>query len=77
MTSADIEEGTTSDIDHNDGEENEANTFVPSISQKGLRPPKKRSTAPSENIEAAGFGSDTSPRTETGDDEELGQAEDN
>jgi hypothetical protein len=77
MTSADIEERTTSDIDHNDGEENEANTFVPSISQKGLRPPKKRSTAPSENIEAAGFGSDTSPRTETGDNDELDQAEDN
>ncbi len=77
MTSADTEEGTTSDIDHNDGEENEANTFVPSTSQKELRPPKKRSTSPSENIEAAGFCSDTSPRTNTGDNDELDQAEDN
>jgi hypothetical protein len=32
---------------------------------------------PSKNIEAAGFSSDTSPRTETGDNEELDQAEDN
>ncbi len=77
MTSADIEEGTTSDIDHNDGEESEANTFASSTSQKELRPPKKRSTAPSENIEVAGFGSDTMPRTDTGDNDELDQAEDN
>ncbi len=77
MTSADIEEGTTSDIDRNDGEESEANTFVSSTSQKELLAPTKRSTAPSEKIEAAGFGSDTSPRTDTGDNDELDQAEDN
>jgi hypothetical protein len=77
MTAGDAEEGTTSDIDHNDGEESEANTFAPSTSQKELRPTKKRLTAPSENIEAAGFGSDTSPRTETGDNDEPDQAEDN
>ncbi len=77
MTTADADEGTTSEIDYNDGEESEATTFASPTSQKELRPPKERSTAPSKNIEAAGFGSDTSPRTDTGDNDELDQAEDN
>ena len=77
MTSTDADEGTTSEIDYNEGEESEANTFASPTSQKELRPPKERSTAPSKNIEAAGFGSDTSPRTDTGDNDELDQAEDN
>ncbi len=77
MTSAELDEGTTSEIDYNEGEESEANTFASPTSQKELRPPKKASTAPSKNIEAAGFGSDTSPRTDTGDNDELDQAEDN
>jgi hypothetical protein len=77
MTAVDPEEGETSDIDYNDGEGSGTNTFTSSTSQKELRPPKKASTAPSKNIEAAGFGSDTSPRMDTGDNDELGQAEDN
>jgi hypothetical protein len=74
MTAADHEEGETSD---NDGEGSEANTLASPTSQKEPRPPKERATAPSKNIEAAGFGSDTSPRTNTGDNDELDQAEDN
>jgi hypothetical protein len=77
MTSAELDEGETSDIDYNDGEGSGTNTFASSTSQKELRPPKKASTAPSKNSEAAGFGSDTSPRMDTGDNDELGQAEDN
>jgi hypothetical protein len=77
MTGNDPEEGETSDIEHNDGGESEANTFASSTSEKELRPPNKRSTAPSKSIEAAGFGSDTSPRSETGDNDELDQVEDN
>jgi hypothetical protein len=77
MLAVDDDEGTASDIDLNDGSGSEANTFTSSTSQKISRPPKKGTTTPSENIEAAGFGSDTSPRTETGDNDELSQAEDN
>ncbi len=77
MTSAELDEGETSDIDYNDGEESGTNTFASSTSQKELRPPKKASTAPSKNSEVAGFGSDTLPRMDTGDNDELGQAEDN
>ena len=77
MTSAELDEGETSDIDYNDGEGSRTNTLASSTSQKELRPPKKGSTAPSENNEAAGFGSDTSPRTDTGDNDELDQAEGN
>jgi hypothetical protein len=71
------DDGTSSDIDPNDGAGSEANTFTSSTSQAVPRPSKKGKTAPPEDIEAAGFGSDTSPRTETGDNDELDQAEDN
>ena len=77
MTTDEHDEGEISDIDYNDGEGSGTNTFASSTSQKELRPPKKASTAPSKNIEAAGFGSDTSPRTDTGDNDELDQAEGN
>jgi hypothetical protein len=77
MTSAELDEGDTSDIDYHDGEGSGTNTFASSISQKELRSLKKGSTAPSEKNEAAGFGSDTSPRTDTGDNDELDQAEGN
>jgi hypothetical protein len=40
-------------------------------------PPHSKKLVVSENTEAAGFGSDTSPRTESGDYEELSQAEAN
>ena len=74
MTSAELDKGETSDIDHNDGEGSGTNTFASSTSQKELRSLKKGSTAPSEKNEAAGFGSDISLRTETGDNDELDQA---
>jgi hypothetical protein len=70
-------DGTTSNIDLNDGSESEASTFTSFTSKMVSRPPQKGTTTPSESSEAAGFGSDTSPRTETGDNDELGQAEDN
>jgi hypothetical protein len=76
MTETGADEGATSDIEYNDGEGSGTNTFASSTSQKELRPPKKGSMTPSENNEAAGFGSDTSPRTDTGDNDELDQAED-
>ncbi len=76
MTAVELDEGETSDIDYNDGEGSGTNTIASSTSQKALRPPRKGSTTPSENNEAAGFGSDTSPRTDTGDNDELDQAED-
>ncbi len=77
MSAVDDDDGTTSDIDLNDGAGSEANTFTSSTSQTVSRPPQKGTTTPSESSEAAGFGSDTSPRTEMGDNDELGQAEDN
>ena len=77
MTADELDEGEISDIDYNDGEGSGTNTLASSTSQKELRPLKKASTAPSKNIEAASFSSDTSPRTDTGDNDELGQAEGN
>jgi hypothetical protein len=77
MTTVENDEGMTSDIDANDGTGSEANTFTSSTSQKVLRPPRKGTATSSENSEAAGFGSDTSPRNETGDNDELDQAENN
>jgi hypothetical protein len=77
MTTVEGEEGEISDIDYHDGEGSGTNTFASSTSQKELRSLKKGSTAPSEKNEAAGFGSDTSPRTDTGDNDELDQAEGN
>ncbi len=39
MTSAELDEGETSEIDYNDGEGSRTNTFASSTSQKELRPP--------------------------------------
>jgi hypothetical protein len=77
MSTVDDDDGTTSDIDLNDGSGSEANTFTSSTSQTVSQSLLKGTTTPSESSEAAGFGSDTSPRKETGDNDELGQAEDN
>jgi hypothetical protein len=70
MSAVDDNYGTTSDIDLNGGAGSEANTFTSSISQKVSRPPQKGTATPSENSEAAVFGSDTSPRNETSDNDE-------
>jgi len=65
-------DGTSSDIDPNDGAGREANTFSSSTTSQAVpHPLMKGKTAPPKDIEAAGFGSDTSPRTETGDNDEL------
>ncbi len=61
---------------HRDVEGDQANTHVPSISQQERpQPPVRGSRLPGNSVEAAGFGSDTSPRNETGDIEELSRAE--
>ncbi len=55
-----------SDFDHNrDGEDNEANASVSFTTQQQVRQLQEEPTTTSENTEAAGFGSDTSPRTES------------
>jgi hypothetical protein len=77
ISGVDDNEDTTSDIDPNDDAGSEANTFTSSISQKVSRSSQKGTATPSENSEAAGFGSDTSRRNETGDNDELDRAEDN
>ncbi len=69
------DEGSESSY-HRDVEGDQANTHVPSISQQERsQPPQRGSSLPGHSVEAAGFGSDTSPRKETGDNEELSQAE--
>jgi hypothetical protein len=69
------EEGLESNH-HRDVEGEQANTHVPSISQQERpQPPVRGSRLPGNSVEAAGFGSDTSPRNETGDNEELSRAE--
>jgi len=65
-------------FDHNhDSEEDEANTSVSFTTQQQARHLQGETTTTSDNTEAAGFGSDTSPRTESGDYDELSQAEAN
>ena len=56
------------------GEEDKANTPVPSAPQMKASRSQKGTSMPSETTEAAGFGSDTSSRKEAGDNDELGQA---
>jgi hypothetical protein len=72
------DDASGSDFDHTrDDENDEANTSVSFTTQhEARRLPEGTMTTP-ENIEAAGFGSDTSPRTESGDYDELSQAEAN
>ncbi len=67
-----------SDFDYTrDDENDEANTSVAFTTQQKARRLQGETTTTSENTEAAGFGSDISPRTESGDYEELSQAEAN
>ncbi len=56
-------------------EDDEANTSVSFTTQQEASRLQLETTTTSENTEAADFGSDTSPRTESGDYEELSQAE--
>jgi hypothetical protein len=67
-----------SDFDRTrDDENDEANASVSFTTQQQARQLHEETTKTSENTEAAGFGSDTSPRTESGDYDELSQAEAN
>ncbi len=80
--SQDIDEGTLdsddegSEFHHNrDGEGEQANTHVPSTPQQEKPQPSTKGSMLPKNSGAAGFGSDTSPRNETGDNDELSRAE--
>ena len=59
------------------GEEDQANTPVSSTPQMKATRSQTGTSMPPKNTEAAGFGSDTSPRTESGDNDELSRAEPN
>jgi hypothetical protein len=84
-----VEDGTTIDVDMEDDisgsginyshveEDDEAHTSVSSTTQNEARRLQMEMTTASEITEAAGFGSETSPRTESGDYDELSQAESN
>jgi hypothetical protein len=61
----------------NGGEEDQANTLIPSAPQMKATRSQMGTSTPLETTEAAGFGSDTSSRKEAGDNDELGQAESN
>ena len=80
------EEGTAIDVDMEDDiagsetkysyveEDDEAHTSVSSTTQQEAHRLQMEMMTSSETTEAAGFGSDTSPRTESGDYDELSQA---
>ncbi len=67
-------EGSESHLNR-DGEGEQANTHVPSTPQQETQRFSAGAAMPLEDSEAAGFGSDTTPRTETGDNVELSRAE--
>ena len=58
-----------------DSEGEQANTHVPSTARQEMRKRSMRASVPLPISEAAGFSSDTSPRNETGDNDELSRAE--
>ena len=73
----DDQDAGSSPIYTSGGEEDKANTRVPSAPQKEATRSQMGPSTPSKNTEAAGFGSDTSSRKEADDNDELGQAEAN
>jgi hypothetical protein len=82
MSQNDDEEGAVGSDDegsefhfNRNGEGKQANTHVPSTSQQETHQFSTKTLMPPRNSEAAGFGSDTSPRNETGDNDELSRAE--
>ena len=72
--SEDTKDSGPSPIYTSGGEENKANTPVPSTPQMKAPRSQMGTSMLSETTEAAGFGSDTSSRKEAGDNDELGQA---
>jgi hypothetical protein len=75
-TTDDQDEGS-SPVYTSGGKGGKANTRIPSAPQKEATRSQMGTSTPSENTEAAGFGSDTSSRKEADDNDELGQAETN
>jgi hypothetical protein len=69
------DEGAESPYHDRDGEGEQANTHVSSTPQQEKRQLSTEASMHPEEFEAAGFGSDNSPRNETGDHDELGRAE--
>ena len=70
-------DGNSSGLDHDNfrvEEDDEAHTSVSSATQQEARRLPMEMMTTSETTEAAGFGSETSPRTESGDYDELSQA---
>ncbi len=72
--SDDTKDSGSSPIYTTGGEEDKANTPVPSAPQMKAPRSQKGTSMPFETFEAAGFGSDISSRKEAGDNDELGQA---
>ncbi len=72
--STDFGDSGSSPIYTSGGEEDKANTRVPSSTQMKATRSQEGPSTPSETTEAAGFGSDTSPRTESGGNDELSRA---
>ena len=68
------EEGSESHLNRDGGGE-QANTHVPSTPQQEMRQRSAGASMPLEESEAAGFGSDTSPRNKTGNNVELSRDE--
>ncbi len=68
------DEGSESQYNR-DGEGEQANIHVPSTPQQERHQPSTKVSMPPKIFEAAGFGSDTSPRNETGNNDELSRAE--
>ena len=72
--STDLEDSGSSPIYTSGGEEDKANTHVPSAPQQEATRFQIGTSTPLETTEAAGFGSDTSSRKEAGDNDELSRA---
>ena len=70
------DEGSESHINR-DSEGEQANAHVPSTAQQEKRQRPMRALMSPKISEAAGFSSDTSPRSESGDNDELSRAERN
>jgi hypothetical protein len=73
----DDQDAGSSPIYTSGGEEDKANTRVPSAPQQEATRSQMGTSTPLETTEAAGFGSDTSSRKEADDNDELDQAEAN
>jgi hypothetical protein len=74
QTTDEPQDAGSSPIYTSGGEEDKANTHVPSAPQKETTRSQMGTSTPPKSTEAAGFGSDTLSRKEADDNDELGQA---